>query len=174
MKNQPFLSLTFGALACSALMTSVPAAAQIDPNQFLNQFESTFGKHEGFRRSGAKGICARGEFVGSSEGRALSVASAFSGQPVPVVVRFSVGGANPKAADNTRSQRNLALQFNLPESVAPPRPNSFWAACSRCSPTPPPRLSTRPRSRPLPTRTPRCCCRASTWPASRCRPALPP
>jgi catalase len=32
-----------------------------------------------------------------------------------VIVRFSVGGANPKAPDNARSQRNLALQFNLPD-----------------------------------------------------------
>jgi catalase len=44
----------------------------------------------------------------------LSTASAFSGRPVPVIVRFSVGGANPKAPDNARSQRNMALQFNLP------------------------------------------------------------
>jgi len=112
VKTSP--SFTLAALACSALLASLPAAAQVDPNQFLNQFESTFGKFEGFRRSGAKGICAVGEFVGNADGRALSVSSAFIGQPVPVVVRFSVGGANPKAADNARSQRNLALQFNLP------------------------------------------------------------
>ena len=115
MKATPFPAWTLGLLACSALFSSLPAAAQVDPNQFLNQFESTFGKYEGFRRSGAKGICAVGEFVGSAEGRALSVSSAFSGKPVPVIVRFSVGGANPKAPDNARSQRNLALQFNLPD-----------------------------------------------------------
>jgi catalase len=34
-------------------------------------------------------------------------------------VRFSVGGGNPKAADNAKTQRNLALQFNLPN-------NEFW------------------------------------------------
>ena len=105
--------------ATAAVLTSTawaqsPAAAPVDPNAFLNQFESTFGKFEGYRRSGAKGICASGEFVGTAEARALSTASAFSGRPVPVVVRFSVGGANPKAPDNTKSQRNLALQFNLP------------------------------------------------------------
>jgi catalase len=109
------------AAACAIAMLSFNAAAQssesapVDPNTFLNQFESTFGKFEGFRRSGAKGICAVGEFVGSSEARALSTSTAFSGKPVPVVVRFSVGGANPKAADNAKSQRNLALQFNLPD-----------------------------------------------------------
>ena len=114
MNVKPNPSLTLGLLACSALFASLPAAAQVDPSQFLNQFESTFGKYEGFRRSGAKGICAVGEFVGSPEGRAMSISSAFSGKPVPVIVRFSVGGANPKAPDNARSQRNLALQFNLP------------------------------------------------------------
>ena len=102
-------TITSGAFAQS------PAAAPVDPNVVLNQFESTFGKFEGFRRSGAKGICAMGEFVGSADARALSTASAFSGRPVPVVVRFSVGGANPKAPDNAKSQRNMALQFNLPD-----------------------------------------------------------
>jgi catalase len=102
------------AAAALVFLAAGPATAQTDPNQFLNQFESTFGKFEGFRRSGAKGICAMGEFVGSADGRALSTSSAFSGSPVPVIVRFSVGGANPKAPDNARSQRNLALQFNLP------------------------------------------------------------
>jgi catalase len=112
------------ALSASAFATALfslhalaqsPAAAPVDPSAFLNQFESSFGKFEGFRRSGAKGICAMGEFVGTAQARALSTASAFSGEPVPVVMRFSVGGANPKAPDNAKSQRNLALQFNLPK-----------------------------------------------------------
>lgn len=102
------------ALSAAALVASASVQAQADPGKLVDAFESTFGKHEGYRRSGAKGLCASGEFVGSAEARALSVASAFSGKPVPVVVRFSVGGANPNAADNTKTQRNLALQFNLP------------------------------------------------------------
>lgn len=102
--------MTHATLAQSPASPSAP----VDPNAFLNQFEATFGKFEGYRRSGAKGICAMGEFVGSAAARDLSTASAFSGKPVPVVVRFSVGGANPKAPDNAKSQRNLALQFNLP------------------------------------------------------------
>jgi catalase len=116
-------TLTLSAVAAATSLLALSATAQtnassttpVDPSTFVNQFESTFGKFEGYRRSGAKGICAMGEFVGSSEARALSTASAFSGRPVPVVVRFSVGGANPKAPDNAKSQRNLALQFNLPD-----------------------------------------------------------
>jgi catalase len=103
-------SLAFAA----ACLASGHAQAQVDPNQFLNAFETAGGKFEGFRRSGAKGVCATGEFVGSVEGRSLSSASAFSGAPVPVLVRFSVGGGNPKAPDNAKSQRNMALQFDLP------------------------------------------------------------
>lgn len=105
-------------LAPFALQT--PAGAQsmtsaaVDPTAMVDAFEATNGKFEGYRRSGAKGVCAIGEFTGSADARALSVSSAFSGRPVPVIVRFSVGGANPKAADNTRSQRNMALQFDLP------------------------------------------------------------
>jgi catalase len=98
----------------AALLTAQPAVAQVDPTRTLDQFESTFGKFAGFRRSGAKGVCATGEFTGSAEARALSTASAFSGRPVPVIARFSVGGANPGAPDNARTQRNMALQFDLP------------------------------------------------------------
>jgi len=114
-------SLVLSVVALAAGLVSVGALAQssasmaVNPSTFIDQFESTFGKFEGYRRSGAKGICATGEFVGTAEARALSTASAFSGKPVPVVVRFSVGGANPKAADNAKSQRNMALQFNLPD-----------------------------------------------------------
>ena len=116
MKN---LILSTVATAAALAALSSPAAGQtassdVDPTRMVDAFEATNGKFEGFRRSGAKGICAVGEFVGSPEGRSLSTASAFSGSPVPVIVRFSVGGANPKAADNTKGQRNMALQFNLP------------------------------------------------------------
>lgn len=116
------MSTLTAATAASALLSlsahaQAPASppAAVDPSAFIDQFEATFGKFEGYRRSGAKGICAMGEFVGSPDARALSIASAFSGKPVPVVVRFSVGGANPKAPDNAKSQRNMALQFNLPD-----------------------------------------------------------
>ena len=106
------LRLALLALATTAI--SLPARAQVDPSRLVDAFERAGGKFDGYRRSGAKGVCAVAEFVGSAEGRALSSASAFSGRPVPVIARFSVGGGNPKAPDNARSQRNLALQFDLP------------------------------------------------------------
>ena len=114
MQKRPAL-IVLSLAAFALLGAALPAHSQIDPNRFVDGLEGAFGKFEGFRRSGAKGICADGEFVGSAEGRALSTASAFSGRAVPVIVRFSVGGANPNAPDNGKSQRNMALQFNLPE-----------------------------------------------------------
>ncbi|MCF8173501.1 MAG: catalase family peroxidase, partial [Candidatus Methylopumilus sp.] len=114
-KTLACLSTTILLLGVSGFGSHV-ALADPDPNSMVNQFEMTAGKFEGFRRSGAKGVCATGEFVGGPEGRNISSSSAFSGNAIPVIVRFSVGGANPKAADNTKSQRNLALQFNLPNS----------------------------------------------------------
>jgi catalase len=106
--------LPMAAVVALAFAPLQPAKAQVDPNTMVDAFEATFGKFAGYRRSGAKGICATGEFIGSAEGKALSAATAFSGQPVPVIARFSVGGANPMAPDNTKTQRNMALQFNLP------------------------------------------------------------
>lgn len=115
MNNRAIRSAVALAATAAAFTSLSPSAfAQVDPNAMVDQFEATFGKFEGYRRSGAKGVCAAGEFVGSVDGRALSSSSAFSGEPVPVIVRFSVGGANPKAPDNAKTQRNMALQFNLP------------------------------------------------------------
>ncbi len=97
------------------MMATAINAETVDPVKMVDSFEAAGGKFEGYRRSGAKGICATGEFVGSTDGRTLSSASAFSGQKIPVILRFSVGGGNPKAVDNAKSQRNMALQFNLPD-----------------------------------------------------------
>jgi catalase len=102
------------ALSLAALSLGSFAMAQGDPESIVNAIENSGGRFEGFRRSGAKGICASGVFMGSSAARRLSVASAFSGAPISVVIRFSIGGANPKAPDNAKTQRNMALQLNLP------------------------------------------------------------
>ncbi len=109
--------ITLSLMATAAALAWPPAFAQskdVDPTTMVDAFEATNGKFEGYRRSGAKGICAMGEFTGTADARALSSASVFSGSAVPVIARFSVGGANPKAPDNTKGQRNMALQFNLP------------------------------------------------------------
>ena len=99
--------------ATGLLAFSLPLAAQVPaPLAQVDALEGLFGKQPSFRRSQAKGICASGYFIGNEAGRALSGASVFKGDKVPVVARFSVGGGNPKASDKSRSVRGLALQFS--------------------------------------------------------------
>lgn len=113
MKNTS-LAATGALLGC--LVVPMTAQSQTSlPEAQVNALESVFGKHAGFRRAQAKGLCASGYFVGNTVGRSLSSASVFSGEKVPVVARFSVGGGNPKASDKSKSARGLALQFTLPK-----------------------------------------------------------
>ncbi len=110
-------SSTLAAAAAVLGTMCLPLTAQAQtsvPEAQVNALENLFGKQAGFRRSGAKGLCASGYFVGNTVGRALSGASVFSGEKVPVIARFSVGGGNPKASDKSKSVRGLALQFTLP------------------------------------------------------------
>lgn len=110
-------TLTAAALvACGSFLLGPVALAQQPsaPEAQVNALEGLFGKQPGARRSQAKGICATGHFVGSTDGRGLSSAAVFSGEKIPVIARFSVAGGNPKASDKSRSVRGLALQFNLP------------------------------------------------------------
>lgn len=115
------LALASSLSACSAVAAVVltawatPSQAQSTPDAQVDALEAVAGKHAGMRRSGAKGICASGHFEGNAVGRSLSSASVFSGQKVPVLARFSVGGGNPKASDKSKTVRGLALQFTLPK-----------------------------------------------------------
>jgi catalase len=103
------------ALMLLALSAAPAAQAQVpQPQAQVDALEGLFGKHAGARRSGAKGVCATGYFLGQPAGQALSSAVVFNGERIPVVARFSVGGGNPKASDKSRSVRGLALAINHP------------------------------------------------------------
>lgn len=99
----------------AALGPGGAAASANNPTAQVNALEGLFGKHAGFRRSQAKGVCVSGHFQGTPEGAALTEAVAFSGEQHPVLARFSVGGGNPAATDKSRSTRGLALQMTLPD-----------------------------------------------------------
>lgn len=113
MKNafRVLVSLVLG----TAVAGVVPyASAQAPgPDKLVDALEGVFGKHAA-RRSGAKGVCASGFFVGSPDGRTLTASAIFSGQEIPVIARFSIGGGSPKATDKGKSVRGLALKFSGP------------------------------------------------------------
>ncbi len=111
-KLTPLVSLA--AVCAAAIPFHASAQTSMAENQ-VNALEGLFGKQASFRRAQAKGLCAMGYFQGNTVGRSLSSASVFSGQRIPVVLRFSVGGGNPKASDKSRSARGMAIQFALPK-----------------------------------------------------------
>jgi catalase len=61
----------------------------------------------------AKGVCAAGSFVGLSETTSYSRSALFSGQTIPVVARFSLGGGDPDAPDAGKGPRGMGLEFRL-------------------------------------------------------------
>ena len=100
-----------------ALSLGVPLAGaaeqEVSAPEVVGAIEGVFGVTKGERRNHIKGVCALGEFVGSREAAAYSRSELFSGQPIPVVARFSVTGGNPKVPDTAKNVRGMALQFQL-------------------------------------------------------------
>jgi catalase len=102
-----------GLLVLGAPLASA-ADKSVTPDQAIAAIEGAFGVNPGQRRNHIKGSCAVGEFVGSKDAAPYTRSALFSGEPVPVVARFSLSGGNPKAPDTARSVRGMALQFKLP------------------------------------------------------------
>lgn len=96
------------------MLPAVAAAAEVSAPQVVAAIEGAFGVTPGERRNHTKGTCAVGEFVGTAAGAQYSRSPLFSGQPIPVIARFSLAGGNPKAPDTARSGRGMALEFRLP------------------------------------------------------------
>src|SRR5579863_3315703 len=105
------LSLISTALGAPMLALGAdPAAApEVTAPQMIDAFEGTFGVHPGQRRNHIKGTCAAGEFVGRTETSALSRSALFSGETIPVVARFSLGGGSPEVPDAAPAPRGMAL-----------------------------------------------------------------
>lgn len=83
----------------------------LTPARITDRFETVNGRHEGFRRNHAKGVCVRGYFTSNGQGAALSKASVFKAGRVPVLGRFSLSGGQPYAADAATAVRGLGLRF---------------------------------------------------------------
>lgn len=97
------------------LNTQLAFATEVTPNEVINAFEKTFGTTHGERRNHTKGTCAVGEFTGLKDVEVFSRSQLFSGEPLPVIARFSLAGGNPNAPDTAKSPRGLALEFSLPD-----------------------------------------------------------
>ena len=108
-------ALSGGVLALLAGLSAAGAQQEPAPDAIVDAMEKVSGTHAGKRRSGAKGVCAAGEFVSTGAGARLTTASPFQpGARVPVTARFSNGGGNPRAPDNAPAVRGMSLAFSLP------------------------------------------------------------
>lgn len=104
-------AIALGAVGAFAWTAGWLGADRLTAGQVVDAVEANGGPHPGFRRAHAKGVCITGTFTGSAEGRALSAAEAFSGETLPVVGRFSIGGGDPHGSDASARVRSLALQL---------------------------------------------------------------
>src|ERR1700747_213083 len=95
------LSLALAVLAFASPWTL--ADEQVTPNAVIMALEGAFGNHPGMRKNHAKGMCATGNFVGLTEAQQYSRSGIFSGQEIPVVVRFSIGGGKPDIPDTLKT-----------------------------------------------------------------------
>ena len=89
---------------------AAPAMSQTAPTELVDALNGVFGKHAA-RGSHAKGFCFAGQLEAAPGAAALTRAAMFQpGKRTPVIGRFSIGGGNPKAPDNAKSVRGIAVR----------------------------------------------------------------
>ena len=93
-----------------AAMVDAAPAAPVSPVALVDALNGVFGKHM-VRSSHAKGFCMAGQFEAAPTAAAITRAKMFqAGQRTALIGRFSVGGGNPKAPDNGKSVRGIAVR----------------------------------------------------------------
>jgi catalase len=80
----------------------------------MAMFEQAGGRHPGFRRNHAKGVCVAGWFESNGQAVALSKAAVFTLGRIPIVGRFGISGDMAFQADKPATVRSMALRFMLP------------------------------------------------------------
>ena len=85
----------------------------------LQQFDTIFGLHPGFRPAHAKGVMLAGKFTPSQGAASLTKAPHLNRESTPVTVRFSNSTGVPLIPDNdpNANPRGLAIRFHLAEHI---------------------------------------------------------
>jgi catalase len=86
-------------------------------NEILEQFETIFGAHPGFRPAHAKGIMLTGTFTPAAAADKLTRAPHISRDSTPVTVRFSDSTGLPTIPDTdpNANPKGMAIRFHLAE-----------------------------------------------------------
>ena len=85
----------------------------------IQQFDTLFGQHPGYRPAHAKGVMLSGTFTPSSGAASLTRAPHMNRPSTPVTVRFSNATGLPLIPDNlpNANPRGLAIRFHLADRV---------------------------------------------------------
>jgi catalase len=87
------------------------------PEQIVDAIQDVGGRHDGTRAVHAKGVVCAGTFTASRQAAALTRAAHMQGEPVRATVRFSNGGGDPAAPDNSKDGRGLAVKLYLEDGT---------------------------------------------------------
>jgi catalase len=90
----------------------------VDPERAVDEINDIFGRHPGHRALHAKGAFYAGTFTATPAATALCRAGHLSGETVPVRVRWSNGGGNPRTPDKAPDVRGMAVSFRLADGTA--------------------------------------------------------
>jgi catalase len=90
---------------------SALAEEAVSTEEMVDAINGVFGSHKGYRAVHAKGFCAAGAWQATPEAAAVSKASVFDGQAVPVMFRFSLAPGAPEVSDLEQAPRSLVARL---------------------------------------------------------------
>lgn len=84
----------------------------LDPREAIDRLTAAYrGPHPGHRTLHARGTFYAGTFTATAAAAELCRAAVFSGESVPVLVRWSNGAGSPKLPDKASDVRGMAVRF---------------------------------------------------------------
>lgn len=92
--------------------------APLDPVRAIDRLRAAFGGPDRHRTLHAKGRLYAGSFTATSEAGTLGRAGHLTGEPVPVLVRWSNAGGNADVPDKAPDIRGMVVKFRLPDGTA--------------------------------------------------------
>lgn len=90
----------------------------IDPVVAIDRLRAAFGGPDRRRTLHAKGRFYAGTFTATPEAAALGRAGHLTGDPVPVLVRWSNAGGDASVPDKAPDIRGMAVKFRLPDGTS--------------------------------------------------------
>ena len=89
----------------------------LDPRQAIDRLRAAFRGPDRHRTLHAKGRFYAGTFTATPEAAALGRAGHLTGDPVPILVRWSNAGGNADVPDKVPDIRGMAVKFRLPDGT---------------------------------------------------------